>query len=244
MVASVALHAGGALAATSLGHPSAPVGAPATTEFTVEVEAAPLPAPPLQAEPPEPPAQVPSVAARTPHPAPAHTHSYPVPRSHDERPHDPGLVHLPGGSAHPAPEAPSEERPVAEAPAPPKFSLSLGPAVGHGPAQGTAGAPGPAAVGGGPLPESAVSRGARLVSRAGVQYPAEARAAEVEASVALEIVVDRQGAVAEARVVRAAGYGFDAAALLAIKQYRFAPAERNGELVPVRMRWTVDFRLH
>ena len=113
------------------------------------------------------------------------------------------------------------------------------------PSQVTGGAGGPAAgAGGAPLLESSVSRGARLVSRAGVQYPAEARAAEVEASVALEIVVDRSGAVTEARVVKAAGYGFDAAALVAIRQYRFAPAERSGELVSVRMRWTVDFRLH
>ncbi len=245
VVASLALHAGGALAATSLGHASARRGASAMTELSVETEPAPVPVPPPQAVGPEEPSAV--APLRPAHAPQAHIHSYPVPRSHDEQPHDPGLLHVPRPSNATPAARPAEAAVAApaDAPALPKFSLAIVPVAGRAGAQASGGGAGPAAgPEGAPLLESAVSRGARLVSRAGVQYPAEARAAEVEATVALEIVVDRSGSVTEARVVKTAGYGFDAAAVAAVRQYRFAPAERGGQPVSVRMRWTVDFRLH
>jgi protein TonB len=59
----------------------------------------------------------------------------------------------------------------------------------------------------------------------------------------LEIVVNASGSVVDARLLRHAGYGLDEAALRAIRAYRFAPAQRAGHGVSVRMRWVVDFRL-
>ncbi len=55
-----------------------------------------------------------------------------------------------------------------------------------------------------------------------------ARASGVEADVALLIVVDASGAVASASVARPAGYGFDDAALHAIRAFRFSPAQQAG----------------
>jgi TonB family protein len=77
-----------------------------------------------------------------------------------------------------------------------------------------------------------------------VTYPDLARAADVEADVPLELVVDEVGAVIDAHVLRPAGLGLDAAALAAVRRYRFTPAERAGRPVRVRMRWSVEFRLH
>jgi len=48
--------------------------------------------------------------------------------------------------------------------------------------------------------------------------------------------------VVSARALQHAGYGFDEAAMAALRTYRFAPAKRNGRAVAVRMKWTVDFR--
>ena len=46
-----------------------------------------------------------------------------------------------------------------------------------------------------------------------------------------------------ARALTHVGYGLDEAALRAIRAYRFSPARRAGRPVPVRMRWSVQFRL-
>jgi outer membrane biosynthesis protein TonB len=46
-----------------------------------------------------------------------------------------------------------------------------------------------------------------------------------------------------ARLLRGAGFGFDEAALAAIRNYRFAPATVDGRAVRARMNWLVSFRL-
>jgi len=91
--------------------------------------------------------------------------------------------------------------------------------------------------------EAAVDVPARLLAPSTVEYPAEARASGVEAEVPVEIVLDERGAVTSARSLRPAGYGFDEAALRAVRLLRFAPALRAGRAVRVRMRWPVVFRL-
>ena len=84
---------------------------------------------------------------------------------------------------------------------------------------------------------------AKLVTSVTAGYPVDARADDVEGDVGLEIVVDATGQVVDARVVKRAGHGFDESALAAIRRYRFAPAQREGRNVRVRMPWTVNFRL-
>jgi protein TonB len=84
---------------------------------------------------------------------------------------------------------------------------------------------------------------ARLLTTGPLVYPPAARQAEIETDLPLEIVVDGAGRVVSARAVGHAGYGLDEAALRGIRDYRFTPALRAGRPVPVRMRWTVQFRL-
>ena len=94
-----------------------------------------------------------------------------------------------------------------------------------------------------PLSEKDVSVAARLIASGPVTYPSAARRAEIEADVQVQILVDSDGRVVEARSLSRDGYGLDEAAVQAIRAYRFSPALRDGRPVRVRMRWTVQFRL-
>lgn len=223
-------------------------------------------APPVEPAPPAaPPAPAPADApvrphaAAAPHPAGAHhTHTYPAPPGHDDVPHSPELAHThdaPAATAAAASGAPTAAA-KGDPPAPtsPRFTLKLGTtaaslpsapgAAGAGSARG-AGGSGEGAAGSpeAAVAESQVSSPARVVAASPPAYPPAARAAQVEADVGLELVVDASGRVAEARVVRPAGYGFSESALAAVRAYRFSPALRAGAPVRVRMRWTVQFRL-
>ena len=223
---------------TSQGHAAAPEETVIAIE-TVEVVPAPVVSPPPE-----------TVSNRVAEPE-THHHPYPVPPSHDAHPHDPSLVHAatPLAATH-EPASPPEAL-VAAPEAPARFSIVLPPVSGNAAAATTGGGPGTGSDGAGAAGaaldttygESAVSSRARLLTSATASYPAQARSAEVEADVPVEIVVDTRGNVVDARVVTHAGYGFDDSALTAIRSYRFSPAQRDGHAVRVRMRWSVQFRL-
>ena len=74
------------------------------------------------------------------------------------------------------------------------------------------------------------------------EYPALARAARREGTVILEAVLDTDGSVREARVLRPMPL-LDEAALEAVRQWRFTPTLLNGEPVPVVLTVTVVFSL-
>jgi protein TonB len=103
---------------------------------------------------------------------------------------------------------------------------------------GTAPAAGPAVVS-----ERDVDVRARFATGSQPVYPPAARKAEIEIDLPLDIVVDATGQVVSARAVTRAGYGLDEAAEQVVRTWRFSPAMRAGRAVPVRMRWTVQFRL-
>jgi len=73
-------------------------------------------------------------------------------------------------------------------------------------------------------------------------YPPLARAAGVEGVVILEAVIAEDGSVRDLRVLRSNPL-LEAAALEAVRQWRFTPTLLNGEPVPVVMTVTVAFRL-
>ena len=66
-------------------------------------------------------------------------------------------------------------------------------------------------------------------------YPEEEKAQGHAASVTLEIAVGETGAVIDAQVVGSAGPAFDAAALAAVKQFTFEPAEIDDKPAPVKI---------
>lgn len=73
-------------------------------------------------------------------------------------------------------------------------------------------------------------------------YPQEALAARITGIVVLEAVVGPDGAVADARVIQSVPL-LDAAAVEAVRQWRFEPTFLNGAAVPVIMTVTVNFAL-
>ncbi|HEY3253826.1 MAG TPA: TonB family protein, partial [Polyangiaceae bacterium] len=74
-------------------------------------------------------------------------------------------------------------------------------------------------------------------------YPEAKRASGEAASVTLTLTIDRNGQVTDAAVLESAGPEFDEAALQAARQLRFEPAQKNGEAVPAKIRYLVDFKL-
>lgn len=73
-------------------------------------------------------------------------------------------------------------------------------------------------------------------------YPAIAQAARVEGTVIIDAVIDEQGRVQSARVLRSIPL-LDEAALTAVREWAYTPTLLNGVPVPVVMTVTVTFRL-
>jgi periplasmic protein TonB len=73
-------------------------------------------------------------------------------------------------------------------------------------------------------------------------YPALAQAARISGMVIVEATIGPSGDVLDARVLRSIPL-LDAAALNAVRQWRFTPTLLNGQAVAVVMTVTVDFKL-
>lgn len=74
-------------------------------------------------------------------------------------------------------------------------------------------------------------------------YPRIAQDAQVQGIVILEAVIGVDGGVDHVRVLRSAPL-LDAAAIAAVKRWRYTPTRLNGVAVPVLMTITVNFRLN
>ena len=74
-------------------------------------------------------------------------------------------------------------------------------------------------------------------------YPDVARKARIEGIVIIETIIDRDGNVTDARVLKGLPLGLDQAALDAVKRWKFKPGTLNGQAVPVIFTLTVNFRL-
>lgn len=74
-------------------------------------------------------------------------------------------------------------------------------------------------------------------------YPPFAQAAKVEGMVILEAVINERGVVERLKVLRSVPL-LDAAAVEAVRKWRYTPTLLNGIPVPVLMTITVNFTLH
>src|SRR5512140_2490461 len=80
-----------------------------------------------------------------------------------------------------------------------------------------------------PPPAGALTRSPELVEFVPAEYPPDAEAAGIQGSVVLAIVIGEDGAVEQAQVVEPGPHpGFAPAALHAVAQFRFRPAEIDG----------------
>ena len=75
------------------------------------------------------------------------------------------------------------------------------------------------------------------------KYPEVAKRAQKETTVILEATIGVDGKATDIEVVDPQGFGFDEAAVEALKQSRFTPAKKNGKDVPQRVKIPFKFTL-
>lgn len=75
-------------------------------------------------------------------------------------------------------------------------------------------------------------------------YSEEARKAKYQGTVVLWLVVGSDGKPHDIRVQRALGMGLDQKAIEAVREWRFEPAKKDGQPVPVMINVEVNFRLY
>jgi periplasmic protein TonB len=113
--------------------------------------------------------------------------------------------------------------------------------VGHGPGVGAGSGGG---IGGGVYKVGGGISAPQPVSTPDPEYTQEARNAKTEGTCILWMIVDQQGHPRDIRVVRGLGFGLDARAIEAVKQWRFQPAMKDGQPVNVQISVEVGFHLY
>jgi protein TonB len=94
------------------------------------------------------------------------------------------------------------------------------------------------------MTEATVDQPPRAAERSAPRYPPRARAEGVSGQVSLSLLIDADGRVLKVEVVDAAPPGvFDAAAVEAVRGWRFEPARYRGQPVKVWARQVVKFAL-
>jgi len=115
--------------------------------------------------------------------------------------------------------------------------------VGVGPGDGSGIGPGSGGgFGGGPYRPGSGVTPPRLVREVKADYTDEARRRNIAGEVVLEIVVRRDGTVGDVKILQGLGGGLNDRAIQAVRQWRFAPAERQGAAVDVFVEVAVEFR--
>lgn len=136
-----------------------------------------------------------------------------------------------------------------DAPVSPAFGVEMSSVSGSGPgapagetlgarpaARGTGSTPSAATSGPGAVEVLATSKLPLPRGRCDGRYTDEARAAGVEGTVVVDLVVGASGRTRDIRVVKGLSHGLTEAAVAAVKACRFTPGERQGRPVAVRLR--------
>jgi len=113
--------------------------------------------------------------------------------------------------------------------------------VGHGPGVGAGSGGG---IGGGVFKVGGGISAPQPVSTPDPEYTEEARNAKTQGTCVLSMIIDEQGHPRDLRVVRGLGFGLDAKAIEAVKQWVFQPAMKDGRPVSVQISVQVGFRLY
>jgi TonB family protein len=82
-----------------------------------------------------------------------------------------------------------------------------------------------------------------VVQRVEPIYTEEARKERISGIVIVEVVIDRNGVVQKAYVLKPLPFGLDQAAIDAVKQWRFRPGTLEGVPVDVIFNLTINFKL-
>jgi periplasmic protein TonB len=114
--------------------------------------------------------------------------------------------------------------------------LGSGDGTGIGPGSG-------GGTGGGPYRPGSGIEPPRLLREVRADYTEDARQRGISGDVVLEIVVRRDGSVGDVRVLQGLAGGLNDRAVQAVRQWRFAPAQRRGAPVDVLVEVAVEFKL-
>jgi len=113
--------------------------------------------------------------------------------------------------------------------------------VGHGPGVGVGSGGG---FGGGVYKVGGGISAPTAISAPDPDYTEEARRAKKQGTCELWLIVDSGGHPRDIKVIRGLGFGLDAKAVEAVKQWRFQPALKDGRPVDVQISVQVDFHLY
>jgi periplasmic protein TonB len=113
--------------------------------------------------------------------------------------------------------------------------------VGHGPGVGPGSGGG---IGGGVFKVGGGISAPQAISTPDPEYTEEARRARTQGTCILWLIVDAEGHPRDIRIIRGLGFGLDAKAIEAVKQWRFQPALKDGKPVNVQISVEVGFRLY
>ena len=127
---------------------------------------------------------------------------------------------------------------------PPSRGPGSGLGVGSGDGSRLGAVPGPGA-GDGPPGYGGGIEWPRPVFQVRPQYTNEAMRAKLQGMVTLEVVVQADGTVGDAKVVRSLDpiFGLDQAAIAAVKAWKFKPGMRDGKAIPVLVTVELTFTL-
>ena len=113
--------------------------------------------------------------------------------------------------------------------------------VGHGPGVGSGIGGG---MGGGVYRVGGGISAPTAISAPDPDYTEEARRAKKQGTCVLWLIVDSTGHPRDIRVARGLGFGLDAKAVEAVKQWKFQPALKDGRPVDVQISVEVEFHLY
>ena len=91
--------------------------------------------------------------------------------------------------------------------------------------------------------EHVITKPPKLLKFVPAVYPKAKHDAGITASVLLSIEIGDDGTVGDVQVIKSAGAEFDAAAIAAVKQFVFEPADIDGQPAPVKITYRYDFTI-
>jgi protein TonB len=83
----------------------------------------------------------------------------------------------------------------------------------------------------------------QLIYQVDPEFSEEARKAKFQGEVLVHLIVDATGRPTNVRVIRPVGMGLDEKAREAVAQYKFRPAKKGGQAVPVELNVAVNFQI-
>ena len=83
----------------------------------------------------------------------------------------------------------------------------------------------------------------QLIYQVDPEFSEEARKAKFQGEVLVHLIVDATGRPTQVRVIRPVGMGLDEKAREAVAQYKFRPARKGGQPVPVELNVAVNFQI-